>query len=130
MFGSNLQSMQDKRDGSMIGNNVRITGSIIATERIVFAGHLDGDLDGDSIHITAEGQVKGAVSAKDLVVDGRIDGKITAVKVRLTPSAVFRGEMVSSGITIDDGADIEATFSKSSDSPKLDQGRSSKHSHG
>jgi cytoskeletal protein CcmA (bactofilin family) len=105
---------------SDIGTDVRITGSIMATERLVFAGHLDGDLDGATIHITAEGQVKGDVSAKDLVVDGRIEGKITAVKVRLTPSAVFRGEMVSRGITIDEGADIEATFSKSSDSLPLE----------
>ena len=120
MFGSNLQSAQQKQGGSVIGTNVRITGSIIASERLVFAGCLDGELDGDSIHITSEGQVNGDVSAKDLLVEGRIDGKIKAVKVRLTPSAVFRGEMASSGITIDEGADIEATFSKSSDSPSHD----------
>ena len=120
MFGSNLQSAPEKQNGSIINNNVRINGTIIATERLVFAGHLDGNLDGGSIHITAEGQVKGDVSAKDLIVDGRIEGKITAVKVRLTPSAAFRGEMVSSGITIDEGADIEATFSKSADSPTKD----------
>ena len=120
MFGSNFQSAPKKREGSMISTNVRITGSIIATERLVFAGYLDGDLDGESIHITAEGWVKGDVSATNLVIDGRIEGKVTAVKVRLKPSAVFRGEMVSSGITIDEGADIEATFSKSSDSPSKD----------
>ena len=120
MFGSNLQPALEKQDGSIIGTNVRITGSIIVTEKLVFAGYLDGDLDGESIHVTAEGQIKGDVSAKDLVVDGRIEGKITAVKVRLTPSAAFRGEMVSSGITIDEGADIEATFSKSSDGPSKD----------
>ena len=115
MFGSSGQPTPEKQDGSHIGTDVRITGSIIATEQLVFAGHLDGDLDAPIIHITADGQVKGNVSAKNLVVDGRIEGKITAVKVRLTPSAVFRGEMVSSGVTIDEGADIEANFSKSSD---------------
>lgn len=121
MFGSSAQPAPEKQDGSHIGTDVRITGSIMTTERLIFAGHLDGDLDGATIHITAEGQVKGDVSAKDLVVDGRVEGKITAVKVRLTPSAVFRGEMVSRGITIDEGADIEATFSKSSDSLPLEQ---------
>ena len=115
MFGSSWQPTPEKQDGSHIGTDVRITGSITATEQLVFAGHLDGDLDAAIIHITADGQVKGNVSAKNLVVDGRIEGKITAVKVRLTPSAVFRGEMVSSGVTIDEGADIEANFSKSSD---------------
>ena len=121
MFGSSGQPTPEKQDGSHIGTDVRITGSIIATEQLVFAGHLDGDLDAAIIHITADGQVRGNVSAKNLVVDGRIEGKINAVKVRLTPSAVFLGEMVSSGVTIDEGADIEATFSKSSDSLPLEQ---------
>ena len=79
-----LQPALEKLDGSIIGTNVPDTDKSLQ-RKIGFAGYLDGDLDGESIHITAEARVKGDVSAKDLLVDGRIEGNVTAVKVRLTP---------------------------------------------
>ena len=93
MFGMNSSEESSKIDGSRIGEDVKITGSISALKQIIMFGRLEGNIDAISIHITSTGVINGDIKADDLRIDGAVVGNVVAEQLHLSASAHLKGEV-------------------------------------
>lgn len=112
MFGNS--SPTPAPQSSQINADVRIRGTVTVSEPLVMAGQLDGDIEADTLHITATARITGDVKAQNVTIDGTVLGSIVADKVHLTKSSYFEGQLQCQGVAIDNGAHIDAKFTKES----------------
>ena len=112
MFGKNRVSPLEPLNQSQINEDVRIRGTITVSEPLVMAGHLDGDIKADTLHILSTAIITGDVTAQSVTIDGRVLGSIVADKLYLSATAHFEGQLHCQGVAIDHGAYVDAKFTK------------------
>ena len=95
----------EKREESIIAQDVEIAGAIKSGGSVQFEGILDGELDcqGD-VTIGTTAQIKGNLSANSVVVEGSIQGDITAAdKIEMKSTATVVGDIQSKRLAVEDG---------------------------
>ena len=112
MFGKHIPKPMPLAEGSHIGDDMRITGSISATKPVILLGEIDGNIDAVAVHIRSTATVNGDINAENVTIDGTVHGIVAADVVHLSESAILSGEVRSKGLKIDEGASIEAKFAK------------------
>ena len=112
MFGKNGISPAAPQSPSQINEDVRIRGTITVSEPLVMAGHLDGDINADTLHIASTAIITGEVTEQSVTIDGRFTGSIVADKVYLSATAYFDGQLHCQDVAVDDGAYVNAKFTK------------------
>ena len=100
------------RNPSQINEDVRIRGTITVSEPLVVAGQLDGDVNGDKLHVASTAIITGEITAQSVTIDGRVLGSIVADAVFLLATAHFEGELYCQDVAVDDGAHVNAKFIK------------------
>ncbi len=102
-------------DMTVISPNVKLAGTIISTDELHIAGHVNGNVAAPSITIRATGVVMGDVAAETLIVHGRIEGRIFAKTVQLRAGATVIGDIVAGQLGIDTEAVFEGASKRSQD---------------
>ena len=90
-----------------VGKSVVIKGELSGSEDLYVDGQVEGsiELQGNSLIIGTNGQVRANVNAKGVIVQGKLDGNIRASeRTELKKSAVAVGDIVTQRISIEDGA--------------------------
>ena len=112
MFGNQDNATEVKPISSRIGEDMRITGTVISDGSVVCADQLEGTIECDNLHILLGVTLNGDIKAQPVTIDGVIVDTLKAVTVQLAKHADFNGELCCGTIAIDEGAKIEASFSK------------------
>mgnify|MGYP001157574562 FL=1 len=112
MFSDKENVAIDASESSMIGQNMRITGSVISDGAVICAGQLDGTVECKSLHILPGGKLNGDIKANHVIIDGLVIGNVKAERVQLAQHADFSGDLCCAGIAVDEGAKIQASFSR------------------
>ena len=112
MFDNKNKSAEALSISSRIGEDMRITGTVIADGLVICAGQLEGAIECDNLHILPGAILNGDIKAKSVTIAGAMVGTVKADTVQLAKHADFNGELCCNGIAIDEGAKIEASFSK------------------
>ncbi|MCK5574682.1 MAG: polymer-forming cytoskeletal protein [Sphingomonadales bacterium] len=89
---------------SIIGTDVRITGSIDTNGEIQLDGVVEGDVNCKTLTLGERGVVTGNVVSESIVVRGKVVGDIRARTVRLEKSANVSGDVWHESISIEAGA--------------------------
>ena len=90
-----------------IGKSVIVKGELSGSEDLYVDGVVEGtiELQGNSLIVGPNGQVKAKVNAKNVTVQGKMDGNIHAnERVELRKTAVIAGEIVTQRVAIEEGA--------------------------
>lgn len=112
MFSDKENVAIDASEFSMIGRNMRITGSVISDGAVTCAGQLDGNVECESLHILPGGKLNGDIKAIHVTIDGLVIGNVEAERVQMAQHADFKGDLCCVGIAVDEGAKIQASFSR------------------
>ncbi|HVI08625.1 MAG TPA: polymer-forming cytoskeletal protein [Candidatus Binatia bacterium] len=92
---------------AQIGKSVVIKGELSGSEDLYLDGQVEGSiaLQGNSLTVGPNGQVKASVDAKGVVVQGKLEGNIQASdRVELRKSAIVTGDITTKRIAIEEGA--------------------------
>lgn len=81
MFGKNSGIPVAPPNHPQINGDLRIRGTIMVSEPLVMAGHLDGEINADTLNIASAAIITGEVATKSATIDGRVLGSIVADKV-------------------------------------------------
>ena len=109
-------------DFANIGKSVVIKGELSGSEDLYVDGQVEGsiELQGNSLTIGPNGQVRANVNAKSVIVQGKIDGNIrSSERTELRKTAVATGDIVTERVAIEEGAffkgkvDIQKDLQKS-----------------
>ena len=69
MFGKNRVSPVAPQNPSQINEDVRIRGTITASEPLVMLGQLDGDINADTLFVPSTAHFEGQLYCQDVAVD-------------------------------------------------------------
>lgn len=90
-----------------IGKSVIIKGELSGSEDLYVDGQVEGSirLDGNSLTVGPNGQVRADVSAKSVVIQGKLEGNIKATdRAELRKTAITTGDITTKRIAIEEGA--------------------------
>lgn len=92
--------------GTIVGSNVKLTGTIKDTQPIIVYGAVDGEVTSEETITVAEGaNVKGPINAKKVIVSGRVKGPITATdRLEINTSGKLDGSINTKDLVINTGA--------------------------
>ncbi|MCA9388828.1 polymer-forming cytoskeletal protein [Candidatus Berkelbacteria bacterium] len=101
--------------GTVVGANVKLTGTISDVNDITVHGSVEGEVASDKTVIIAEtATVKGPVSAQMVSISGRVNGSVTAhQKLELLPTAKINGGITTKELIIKSGASFNGKCSMS-----------------
>jgi cytoskeletal protein CcmA (bactofilin family) len=91
------------------GASIVVKGRIAASEDLVVAGRVEGDIHMDAGVLTlAHGsQVIGEIAAPAAVVNGQVEGNVTVTeRLDVRATAVVRGNLTSPALVVADGAQV------------------------
>lgn|SRR3989338_5276480 len=92
--------------GTVVGANVKLTGTISDVNDIVIHGTVEGEVISDkTVTITETASVKGPITAQMVSVSGKVNGGVTAhQKLELLPTADVSGSISTRELIIKSGA--------------------------
>ncbi len=106
-----------------IGKSVIIKGELSGSEDLYIDGQVEGtiELQGNSLTIGPNGQVRANVNAKGVVVQGKLEGNIRASeRAELRKSAIAVGDILTQRIAIEEGAYFKGKVDVQKESPKAE----------
>ena len=105
-----------KRRGTIIGEGLKIIGSVTAEGLVEVNGHIEGDVRCTSLFVSPKAVIKGGVEAERVVVNGRIGGPIRGSEVVLKSRAHVVGDIEHQCLSIEPGAYFEGRSVRSPES--------------
>lgn len=106
--------------GTIVGANVKLTGTIKDAQPIIVYGSVDGEVTSDETITIAEGSnVKGPVNAKKVIISGRAKGPVTATeKLEINASGKLDGSINTKDLIINSGANFNGKCTMSAAVPE------------
>jgi cytoskeletal protein CcmA (bactofilin family) len=106
MFEGNGTDGTTAGPGTVVGANVKLTGTISDVNDIIVHGTVEGEVVSDkTVTITETASVKGPVTAEFISVSGKVNGSVTArQKLELQPTANINGSISTKELIIKSGA--------------------------
>jgi cytoskeletal protein CcmA (bactofilin family) len=91
---------------TVVGETLRIQGTLTSGEEIVVNGELSGQLElNHRLTIGPKGKVEAGVKAKEVIIAGSVKGNVDAAeRITLRAGANLVGDVKTAGIVIEDGA--------------------------
>ena len=110
--------------GTVIGEGTVFDGDLSSPEAVRIDGVINGNCTCEKkLILSAEGQVRGNISAQSVIISGKVDGDIIASgKLELLSTGKLAGNITAGSLVIDEGACFDgrctmtAVADKSSDS--------------
>ncbi len=92
--------------GTIVGTNVKLTGILKDTNDITVHGKVEGEVISEhNVTITETAEIKGPISAQNVVVAGVVSGSIVAAqKIEILPTGKVYGAITMKDLTIRSGA--------------------------
>ena len=92
--------------GTMIGTGTVFDGDLSSPEAVRIDGIINGNCTCEKkLILSAEGQVKGNISAQSVIISGKVDGDIVVSgKLELLSTGKIAGNITAASIVIDEGA--------------------------
>ena len=107
-------------NGTYIGANITLDGTITGTEAVLVEGTVRGkiDMSGD-LRVGTKARVEATVHAKNVTVEGRLTGDISADdRVELVASATVDGNIKAPKIIVAEGAKFRGNVDMGSARPR------------
>lgn len=97
------------RIGTVIGGGSVFDGDLSSPEAVRIDGVINGNCTCEKkLILSAEGQVKGNISAQSVMISGKVDGDIVVSgKLELLSTGKIAGNITASSIVIDEGASFD-----------------------
>ena len=91
---------------TVVGETLRIQGTMTSNEEILVNGELSGQLElNHRLTIGTKGKVEASVKAKEVIIAGSVKGNVDATeRITLRAGANLVGDVKTAGIVIEDGA--------------------------
>lgn len=98
---------------SVIGNSIKIKGTITASDPVYVYGCVEGSISAPSHRVTVgrEGKVKADINAREVVIMGDVSGKLDGgERVEIRADGSLTGNLVTRRIYVEDGATLSGSI--------------------
>jgi cytoskeletal protein CcmA (bactofilin family) len=125
LFGSPIQHHTTSAidaPTSVLGQDITISGQqlVIKTRgSLLIAGHIQGDVHGESVTVGETGSVVGTITARTITVQGEVSGALKGTSVNLNASSRVDGDIVKQTLSIDEGAQFDGSVRRAKDASEV-----------
>ncbi len=125
LFGSPIQQHTTSAidaPTSVLGQDITISGQqlVIKTRgSLLIAGHIQGDVHGESVTVGETGSVVGTITARTITVQGEVSGALKGTSVNLNASSRVDGDIVKQTLSIDEGAQFDGSVRRAKDASEV-----------
>lgn len=127
--GKNETYTDDARTkvGTVIGTGSTFDGDLTSPEAVRIDGIINGNCSCEKkLILSAEGQVKGNITAQSVIISGKVDGDIVVSgKLELLSTGKIAGNITAAAIVIDEGAAFDGRCTMTSSSGQFSSNFSS-----
>lgn len=109
------------RVGTLIGEGAVFNGDLSAPEAVRVDGTVNGNLNCQKeLIIGPSGQIKGNVSAQNVVISGAVEGDmVVSAKLEILSTGRLKGNITARSLVIDENACFDGRCTMDSGSPAL-----------
>lgn len=103
---------------SVLGQDITIAGQqlVIKTKgSLLIAGHIQGDVHGESVTVGDTGSVVGTITARTIIIQGEVSGALKGSSVNLNATSRVEGDIVKQTLSIDEGAQFDGSVRRAKD---------------
>lgn len=103
---------------SVLGQDITISGQqlVIKTKgSLLIAGHIQGDVHGESVTVGETGSVVGTITARTITVQGEVSGALKGSSVNLNATSRVDGDIIKQTLSIDEGAQFDGSVRRAKD---------------
>ena len=103
---------------SVLGQDITIAGQqlVIKTKgSLLIAGHIQGDVHGESVTVGDTGSVVGTITARTIIIQGEVNGALKGSSVNLNATSRVEGDIVKQTLSIDEGAQFDGSVRRAKD---------------
>ncbi len=104
---------------SIIGQDMTLTGDLAFKSKIQIDGKIDGNLNGDSLILSATGKIEGDVDVKSITCYGQINGNVKAGVLFLKKSGIINGRVETSDLSVESGGILTGEIKSSQQTTDL-----------
>lgn len=106
-------------DGTLVGPNVIIEGTLTGTEAVLIEGTVKGRIQLQSdVRIGTQGRVEATVHARNVTIEGKVNGDVSADdRVELIATATVDGNLKAPKIVVAEGARFRGNVDMGSAKP-------------
>ena len=114
--------VENSKSSLMIGEGVKITGTITASNQVTVQGIIDGDIECSSVTINKSGIVKGKIKTKTMTVEGKAEGEMNVNAVlNIKSEGHVIGKIFYGKIQIDEGGKLSGEINQSDKDNKQEE---------
>jgi len=104
---------------SIIGQDMVLTGDLTFKSKIQVDGTINGNLNGDTLVLSATGKIVGDIEAKSITCYGKVDGNIKVGFLFLKKSGVINGRVETSDLSVESGGILNGEIKSSQQTADL-----------
>ena len=97
---------------SVLGQDITISGQQLVLKTkgsLLIAGHIQGDVHGESVTVGETGSVTGTITARTITVQGEVRGALKGSAVILNNTSRVDGDIVKQTLAIAEGAQFDGS---------------------
>ena len=103
---------------SVLGSDITIIGQQLVLKTrgsLLIAGHIQGDVHGESVTVGESGNVTGTITARTIAVQGEVRGALKGSAVFLHATSRVDGDIVKQTLAIAEGAQFDGSVRRARD---------------
>ena len=103
---------------SVLGQDITISGQQLVLKTkgsLLIAGHIQGDVQGESVTVGETGSVAGTITARTITVQGEVRGALRGSAVILNATSRVDGDIVKQTLAIAEGAQFDGSVRRAKD---------------
>ncbi len=103
---------------SVLGQDITISGQQLVLKTkgsLLIAGHIQGDVHGESVTVGDTGSVEGTITARQITVLGEVRGALKGSSVHLNATSRVDGDIVKQTLAIAEGAQFDGSVRRAKD---------------
>ena len=103
---------------SVLGQDITISGQQLVLKTkgsLLIAGHIQGDVHGESVTVGETGSVAGTITARTISVQGEVRGALKGSTVILNATSRVDGDIVKQTLAIAEGAQFDGSVRRAKD---------------
>jgi cytoskeletal protein CcmA (bactofilin family) len=107
---------------SVLGQDITIAGQqlVIKTKgSLLIAGHIQGDVHGESVTVGETGSVAGTITARNITVQGEVRGALKGTAVYLNSTSRVDGDIIKQTLSIAEGAQFDGSVRRARDGSEV-----------
>ena len=112
------QMRQPDTPTSVLGQDITISGQQLVLKTkgsLLIAGHIQGDVHGETVTVGETGSVTGTITARTISVQGEVRGALKGSQVILNATSRVDGDIVKQTLAIAEGAQFDGSVRRAKD---------------